>query len=107
MEVKQETTVTDGDLNDDKMFFESKKAWKEYYLKNKEAVDLISTGDLNRKYKVKDHLFRRMYNVITFKKDIPYIKKSETVNKRLHVLETSVSNIIEIMNEVQEKLDMF
>jgi len=111
MKVKQVTESDDEIIpketsDGDKKFFESKEAWKEYYLENKEAIDATATCDLNKKYKVKDHLFRRMYNVITFKKDIPYIRRSDTINKRLQVIEETVNSLIEIMNDVQEKLEM-
>jgi hypothetical protein len=93
------------DEKEDENRFKTIEQFKEYYEKNKDRIDKMSTCVLNKTYKIDGYKIRKNYGVIGFRHVNPKISKMNN-EKRIEELEEVVNQMIVVLNEVQERLKM-
>ena len=102
---KDEDVSTEESENDENIKFESINNFKEYYLKNKDKLDKMTTVLLNQTYKIHGYVIRKNYGNISFKTIKSIVKISKT-EKRLAALENAVNQMIHVLTQIQERLGL-
>ena len=102
---KDEDDSTEESENDEHIKFESINDFKEYYLKNKDKLDKMTTVLLNQTYKINGYVIRKNYGNISFKTIKSTVKISKT-EKRLAALENAVNQMIHVLTQIQERLGL-
>ena len=82
--------------------FENIEDFKEFYKNNKAELDAKSTVVLNKLYKIKDYIIRKNYGSIGFKR-IGSCVRMNPLNKRITVVEETLNELIEIVNNLQSR----
>ena len=85
--------------------FESLNDFKEYYRKNKERLDKMTTVMLNKLYKIHGYVIRKNYGEIGFKTIKSTVKVSKT-EKRLAAIEKALNQVINVLNQIQDRLEL-
>lgn len=102
-----EIEIEEEDKKDDDGIkrFKSIEEFKNYYEKNKDKIDRMSTVVLNKTYKIEGYSIRKNYGVIGFRhiNSNPNKVKNE---KRIEVLENVVNQMVNALNSIQERLGM-
>lgn len=89
-------------LCDDVIEFETVEDFDNYYRKNKELVDNLSTRGLNQKFKIKGHHIGRLKNVIT----LYPLKQSKVKENDVQTTSSNEENLIinEKLNSLNNRL---
>jgi hypothetical protein len=95
----------DVEPEDDQTEFENINDFKVFYLKNKKKLDDTCTVVLNKTYKIQDYVIRKNYGVLNFRKVGKDVKVSKS-EQRLTQLENAVNEMIEVLNQIQARLNM-
>ena len=85
--------------------FDSLNDFKEYYRKNKERLDKMTTVMINKLYKIHGYVIRKNYGEIGFKTIKLTVKVSKT-EKRLAAIEKAVNQVISVLNQIQDRLEL-
>ena len=85
--------------------FESLNVFNQYYRKNKERIDKMTTVMLNKVYKIHGYVIRKNYGEIGFKTIKSAVKVSKT-EKRLAAIEKAVNQVIGVLSQIQDRLEL-
>ena len=91
-------------LCDDVIEFETVEDFDNYYRKNKEMVDNLSTRGLNQKFKIKGHHIGRLKNQITLYPLKESKIKSDNVQTSLDHADKNGITIHEKLNRLNERM---
>ena len=89
----------------EEMEFDSLNDFKEYYRKNKERLDKMTTVMINKLYNIHGYVIRKNYGEIGFKTIKSTVKVSKT-EKRLAAIEKAVNQVINVLNQIQDRLEL-
>lgn len=93
-----------ANLCDDIIEFESVEDFDNYYRKNKEFIDQLSTRGLNQKFKIKNHHIGRLKNQITLYPLKQTKIANNTVPPSLDIADESGITLHEKLNSINNRL---
>lgn len=83
--------------------FNSLAEFRDYYSKNKEHIDSLSTVMLNQLYKIKDYIIRKNHGNIGYRSTRALVKvnsNKQKLEERLTQLETSFNQMVTVVNQL-------
>ena len=92
-----------SNLCDDVIEFETVEDFDNYYRKNKELIDKLSTRGLNQKFKIKNHHIGRLKNEITLYPLKDSKTKKDNVPTSLDYADSTGVTIHEKLNRLNER----
>ena len=105
MNKPEEQNEIESDNGVEEKYFECLNDFKEYYQKNKDKLDKMTTVVLNKLYKINGYVIRKNYGEIGFKTIKSSVKVSKT-EKRLVSIEKALNQVIIVLNQIQDRLDL-
>ena len=91
-------------LCDDVIEFETVEDFDNYYRKNKEMIDKISTRGLNQKFKIKNHHIGRLKNEITLYPLKQSKVKDNNIQSSLDIADESGLTLHQKLNQLQNRI---
>ena len=95
----------ESDNGVEEKYFECLNDFKEYYQKNKDKLDKMTTVFINILYKINWYVIHKNYGEIGLKTIKSTVKASKT-GKRLGAIEKALNQVIIVLNQIQDRLEL-